>query len=189
MVIRPATYQDRDEILRLLTQRGAFTEREIQVAMQVFDEAFRHGERGEYLIFCAVDTDGGLMGYICFGPIIITDGCYDLYWIAVDETCSRRGVGRRLMAFMEEWTAKRNARRIYVETSSTRPYEMARSFYRRNRYDLVCELKDFYREGDDKLIFMKEVRGLVLSAVEAECTEQKICVNRQGLSCPSGMLP
>jgi ribosomal protein S18 acetylase RimI-like enzyme len=189
MVIRPATCQDKNEILGLLRQRGAFTERENEVAMQVFEDACSYPEREEYLVFCAADTSDDLMGYICFGPITITDGCYDLYWIAVDETCSRRGIGKKLLAFMEQYVAERGARRVYVETSSTRPYEMARSFYRRNHYDLVCELQDFYREGDHKLIFTKEVRSLVSPNVEAEFTEPDICVNRQGLSCPSGALP
>ncbi len=53
------------------------------------------------------------------------------------------------------------ARRIYVETSSTPPYEPARSLYKKHGYQMVCLLMDFYREGDHKMIFMKEVCGII----------------------------
>jgi len=48
-----------------------------------------------------------------------------------------------------------------VETSSTPPYEPARSFYERYGYQTVGSLMDFYREGDHKMIFMKEVCGII----------------------------
>jgi ribosomal protein S18 acetylase RimI-like enzyme len=88
----------------------------------------------------------------------MTDRCYDLYWIKVDEAASRKGVGGRLLEFMEEFVAREGARRIYVETSSTEPYQAARSFYEKHGYRIVCSLEDFYREGDHKMIFMKDIR-------------------------------
>jgi ribosomal protein S18 acetylase RimI-like enzyme len=168
MIIRPAAYHDRDRIIQLLTQRGVFSEREIRVAMQVFDDAFGQPEREEYLFFCACNGRDELLGYICFGPITVTDDCYDLYWIAVDERFSRRRIGEKLLAFMEEEIAEKGARRVYIETSSTAPYETARSFYEKHHYGLVCVLADFYREGDHKMIYMKEVRTDVSHRAEIE---------------------
>lgn len=131
------------------------------MALDVIDEALNRPEKEDYSVFCAFDDDDSLAGYICFGPIPMTDDCYDIYWIVVDETSSRKGVGGKLLAFMEEFATRDGARRIYVETSSTSPYQPARSFYGKHGYRLVCSLKDFYREGDHKLIFMKEVCGLI----------------------------
>jgi predicted N-acetyltransferase YhbS len=157
MIIRPVRYQDRDEIVRLLTHRKVFNEREVQVALEVFDDAFRQPAREDYQAFCACDGESHIVGYICFGPITVTDRCYDLYWLIVDEMVSRQGVGRKLLAFMEEYAAGKGARRVYIETSSTPPYEGARAFYQKQNYALLCAIKDFYRIGDDKLIFAKEV--------------------------------
>jgi len=130
------------------------------VALDVIDEALTRPERRDYQVYGAFDGDGNLAGYICFGPVPMDDDCYDLYWVAVDEKFSRKGIGEKLLGFMEECVSRERARCIYVETSSTAPYQAARSFYEKHGYQLVCSLKDFYREGDHKMIFMKKVCGL-----------------------------
>ena len=161
MKIKPVQTHDRKVLSRLFRQRGTFNENEVQVALEVVDESLRRPEKGDYQTFCAVDGHGSLAGYISFGPIPMTEGCYDLYWIAVDEAFSRRGVGGALLGFMEEFVIRKGARRIYVDTSSTPPYEPARSFYEKHGYRVACLLEDFYRKGDHKVIFMKEVTGSV----------------------------
>jgi len=160
MEVRPLTFHDRGKIASLLRQRGVFTDDEIQGALDVIDEALNRPERKDYQVYGTFDGDGNLAGYICFGPVPMNDGCYDLYWVAVDEKFSRKGVGGTLLGFMEESVIREGARRIYMETSSSPHYKPARSFYEKQGYQVVCMLKDFYREGDHKLIFMKEVCGL-----------------------------
>jgi ribosomal protein S18 acetylase RimI-like enzyme len=161
MKIMPLTVHDRERVWELLRQRGTFNEGELQVAIEVIDEALRRPDKGDYRIFCAFDGNNCLAGYVCFGPIPMTEGCYDLYWIAVDEAFSREGLGGKLLEFMEGFVIREGARRIYVDTSTTAPYQPARSFYEKHGYHVACELKDFYREGDHKIIFMKEVRSVV----------------------------
>jgi len=158
MELQPLIPDDREKISKLLRQGNVFNRGEIQVALEVIDEALNEAGKKDYQVFCAFDTDRNLSGFICFGPIPMTERCYDLYWIMVDEASSRKGVGETLLGFMEEFVAREGARRIYVETSSTAPYQAARAFYEKHGYQLVCSLKDFYREGDHKMIFMKEVR-------------------------------
>ena len=157
MVIRPIIRQDKDKILPILKQRGTFNEKEIHVALEVIDEGLRVPGGNDYHIFCACEDSGQLVGYVCFGPIPMTDYCYDLYWIAVDERASRRGVGESLLRFMEKSAVKKGAKKIYVETSSTPLYEAARSFYKKHGYDVVSMLTDFYRDGDHKMVFMKNI--------------------------------
>jgi len=157
MELQPLMPDDREKISRLLSQRNVFSHEEIKVALEVIDEALNGAGKRDYQVYCAFDGDQNLAGFICFGPIPMTEKCYDLYWIMVDETSSRQGVGGRLLGLMEKFVAREGARRIYVETSSTAPYEAARSFYERHGYQLVCSMNDFYRKGDHKMIFMKEV--------------------------------
>jgi len=160
MLIRPVVSQDRESILRILRQRDTFNEEEIRVAMEVLDEVLKCPDRQDYQILCASEGTDGLYGYLCFGPIPMTDGCYDLYWIAVDEGCARKGVAAALLGRMEEFMARKKARRIYIDTSSTFPYTPARAFYEKHGFKLVSTLEDFYRLGDHKLIFMKEVQAI-----------------------------
>jgi ribosomal protein S18 acetylase RimI-like enzyme len=157
--IRPLRNRNKKEVSRLLMQAKTFSDQEIQVALDVVDDALRRPEKGDYCAFCALNSDGSLAGYICFGPIPMTEGCYDLYWIVVDRAFSRKGVGGKLLEFMEDFLIKKGARRIYVDTSSTQPYEPARALYDKHGYRVTCLLEDFYRKGDHKVIFMKEVRA------------------------------
>ena len=166
MIIRPAKYQDKDEVLRLLQQRGVFNEQEIRVAMQVVGDSLAQTDKEEYLVFCACGENEGLLGYICFGPNTVTDNCYELYWLAVEERSSRMRIGGRLLSFMEEYVKEEGARRIYIDTSSTEAYKPARSFYEKHGYKLVCILEDFYRKGDHRMIYMKEMKKDVYPNIE-----------------------
>jgi len=155
--IRPAETHNREEISRLLRQAKTFNDHEIKVALEVVDDALRQPEKDDYCAFCALESDGTLAGYICFGPIPMTEGCYDLYWIVVDNAFSRKGIGGKLLDFMEDFAINQGARCIYIDTSSTQPYLAARGLYEKHGYRVVGLLEDFYRKGDHKVIFMKEV--------------------------------
>jgi ribosomal protein S18 acetylase RimI-like enzyme len=161
MVIRPLVFQDTAKISRLIRCRGIFNEKEIQVAMEVIDETLRYPDKMDYEVFCALDGPDALIGYISFGPIPMTEDYYDIYWIAVDEKFSRKGTGSKLLEFMEGYLIEKGARRVYVETSSTPVYEAARSFYQKHGYRVVSVLTDFYHKGDHKMIYMKELLGVV----------------------------
>jgi len=156
--IRGFLPRDKERLLRILSQRDTFSPEEIQVALELLDEAWAHPDKEDYRVFCAVDEQDEPVGYVCFGPIPMTEAAWDLYWIAVDEAACRQGVATALVALMEETVRSRGARQIYIDTSSTPRYEAARSFYRRNGYHEVCRLEDFYRQGDHKVLFVKRLR-------------------------------
>ncbi len=172
MIINPARYQDKDAIIDLIRQTSVFRENEIGVALQVLEDALKQTATTEYFAFCGFDTSGELLGYICFGPITVTDDCYDLYWIAVKQPFLRKGIGEELLTFMEKCLRERGARRIYLDTSSTALYEPARRFYEKNGYDLVCVLDDFYREGDHRMVYVKKLRHGVFNPAEIEFVGQ-----------------
>jgi GNAT superfamily N-acetyltransferase len=179
MAIKPFAPRDRDSIRRILRQRGTFTAAEIKGALEILDEILRHPKRRAYYAFCSFDGRIDPAGYICFGPIPMTERCFDLYWIAVDEASARKGIGGRLLQFMEEFVRQRGARRIYVDTSSTLAYAPARAFYEKHGYRAECVLSDFYREGDHQVIYMKEVYGI------ASATSQDGAIGEGSQGCRS----
>ncbi|WAC07308.1 MAG: GNAT family N-acetyltransferase [Thermodesulfobacteriota bacterium] len=157
IIIRPILACDKEKLFHLVKQRGTFNEKEIEIAIEVIEDTLTFPEKKEYYTFCALEDNGDIAGFICFGPIPMTDRCYDLYWIAVDEKFSRNGIGKKLLEAMENFVVKEKARRIYIDTSSTAPYTPARTFYENHGFRLVTVLLDFYRLGDDKIILMKEL--------------------------------
>lgn len=127
--------------------------------MEIVDLVLTKQDRGEYQTFCYYDGEDRFMGYICFGLIPMTDSRYDLYWIAVDKKVVGKGVAADLVRFMEEQVARQGGKKIYVDTSTTPQYGAARAFYEKQGYRTVCVMGDFYREGDGKIVFMKDLKN------------------------------
>ncbi|HYL04623.1 MAG TPA: GNAT family N-acetyltransferase [Thermoanaerobaculia bacterium] len=159
MRIRPLAARDRARILELVTATGNFTAAEIDIAMEVVDEALADPAfpRGDYRAYAAEDDGGKVAGYECHGPTPLTEGTYDLYWIAVDPACQGAGFGRALLAFAEADVRATGGRLLLIETSSQESYGATIRFYEKSGYPLAARIKGYYRPGDDKLIFAKEL--------------------------------
>src|SRR5436190_18869799 len=94
---------DEAALRRVLRNAAIFESYEIQVAEELITEAL--GGSGEYLIHVANGggvADEHVVGYVCHGHNPVTDAVYDLYWIAVDPSARRQGIGRRLIAYAED---------------------------------------------------------------------------------------
>lgn len=149
-VLMPA---DLEQIKEILVERGNFVAIEIEVAMEVCDEAARHPFQ-EYYGYCAKVGDL-VAGFIVFGLIPMTDRCWDLYWIAVAPRFARAGVGRLLAETMEKIVSEQKGRQVHIDTSSLPSYLPACRFYEKVGFKLVARFEDFYRQGDDKLAYVK----------------------------------
>ncbi|MDA8091304.1 MAG: GNAT family N-acetyltransferase [Nitrospiraceae bacterium] len=155
---------DRQRLKEILSSTGAFYKREVDVAIELLDDRLQKGEKSEYIfLFCEAEekkrgkgkAGGKVAGYVCYGPITLTKGRFDLYWIAVDASMQGSGIGSALMLEAEKKMAELGCRHIYVETASKKKYAPTRAFYRKNGYAFVALVPEYYAPGDDKLIFMK----------------------------------
>ena len=164
MHFEPLRVDDRSRVNEILAATGAFTDEEIDVALELFDVAYpADGDRPsvaaltsryeDYEFVGARDAEGALLGYACFGPTPSTDGTFDLYWLAVHPDAQGRGAGRRLLAWVEEELNQRSARLLVVETSSRDAYVRTREFYTRAGYAEAARVRDFYAPADDRIIY------------------------------------
>jgi ribosomal protein S18 acetylase RimI-like enzyme len=124
-------------------------------ALELIDLALSPSN-ADYRVLVA-HLDARVAGYICFGPTPMTDGTWDLYWIASDPAFRGKGVGAALVAAMEADLRGRAGRLVRVETSSTEAYGGTHKFYAAIKYDEEARLKDFYRPGDDLIILTKRL--------------------------------
>ena len=157
--IRKLEMVDRSRIEEIVVSSGKFNDVEIETALELVDEALNEGEESGYII---VVIEWGkvhpkLHGFACYGPTPLTQGVYDLYWIAVDPAAQRKGSGRYLVEYVERDVIKRGGRMLLIETSSQETYGSTIRFYEKNGYEMVARIKNFYRIGDDKLVFSKEL--------------------------------
>ncbi|MBN1828084.1 MAG: GNAT family N-acetyltransferase [Deltaproteobacteria bacterium] len=158
-MIKKLVESDRPALVNLIKGQAVFRKEERIVAVEVLDEALKKGDESGYFFYCAFTERLSLAGYICFGPIPMTDNRYDLYWLAVDRRFTRMGYATELMSAAEKAIRSRGGKSIYIETSSLEAYHPARELYKRFGYHITARIKDFYRFGDDKIIYAKHVSG------------------------------
>jgi ribosomal protein S18 acetylase RimI-like enzyme len=128
----------------------------VSCAIELLDAALARADGSSYEALMAIDEGGaGPIGYVCFGQTPMTDTTYDLYWLVVGAASRGQGVGSALLAETERSLRARGARVVRVETSSLEGQGGASRFYQRSGYRRVGEIPDFYRPGDDLLIFAK----------------------------------
>jgi ribosomal protein S18 acetylase RimI-like enzyme len=127
----------------------------VECAVELVDLALTPNNK-DYTILVA-DRDGAIVGYACYGPTPMTEGTYDLYWIASDPTVRGQGVGASLISGMEADMRRRGARIIRVETSATEAYGPTRGFYASMKYNEEARFRDFYKVGDDLIVLAKRL--------------------------------
>ncbi len=147
-----------EKIRNILISTSSFSNREIEVAMDLVRENLEKGRlRSGYFFLLARDESGQMAGFTCFGPIPCTLHSYDLYWIAVHKDFQGMGLGRKLYLETEKKVKKQDGKKIFAETSGRKDYHSARKFYQSLEFKKICRIGDFYAPGDDKVIYQKDI--------------------------------
>lgn len=155
--IRPMMKRDKPAIMKILRATPEFKPSEVVVAEQVIDGYLHNSHQSGYHVLVA-EVDRLVAGYICYGPTPLTEGTWDIYWMAVAQEEQKQGIGSTLMAFAEDKIKKAQGRLAIIETSSKPEYEKTRRFHHHHGYELIGRIPDFYAPRDDKLILQKRLR-------------------------------
>jgi ribosomal protein S18 acetylase RimI-like enzyme len=144
---------DRTAIGNIARRSGVFSAEEEETVYELFDEHLASADSGyEWL---SARAGGILAGFACFGPTPLAQGAFDIYWICTDPDWRERGVGRSLFAAMEESVRIRNGRLLMIWTSGAPEYLPTHRFYERMGCERSAEIRDYYRPGEDLLVFVK----------------------------------
>ncbi len=154
ITIRPLQADDKADIMRILQNTPEFQPFEIPVAEELIDAFLKDGTGSGYEISVA-DFDRKVAGYVCYGKTPLTQGAWDIYWIAVDHNYQGKGIGKKLMATAENHLRQQGGYLIIVETSSKSAYNKTRQFYIDNGYQEAARIVGFYSKDDDKVIYQK----------------------------------
>jgi len=151
------TPSDKPLIMTILQNTPEFKPSEVTVAEELIDSYLADSYRSGYHILVA-EVDSIVAGYVCYGPTPLTEGTWDIYWMAVAPQMQGQGIGTALLESAEQKIKKAKGRLALIETSSLPAYEKTRRFHVRRGYELIARVPDFYAPGDDKLILQKRLR-------------------------------
>ncbi len=127
----------------------------MECALELIDLALTPQNR-DYQVLVAV-RDDKVVGYVCYGPTPMTEGTFDLYWIASSPEVRGQGIGVSLVSAMEGDIRRRKGRLIRVETSAMEAYGPTRGFYAAMQYREESRFRDFYKVGEDLIILAKRL--------------------------------
>ena len=155
-MIRPTTPEDTPALLKLTEGTGVFKPHEIQALDEVLSD-YHAGNRELGHLAVTDERHGHPVGYAYYAPASMTDRSWYLYWIAVSRDTHAKGIGGQLLRHAEDDIRARGGRVLFIETSSLPHYELTRKFYLKHGYEVTGQLRDYYADGDDMVVFRKRL--------------------------------
>ena len=155
-VIRPTKPADSRALAALTAQTGVFKSHEIQALNEVLSDYHATNCR---LGHQSVTYEEGqeILGFAYYAPAAMTDRTWYLYWIAVTKHTQARGIGSKLLNYVEQDIARQRGRLLLIETSGLPHYDLTRKFYIKHKYEQAAVIADFYSDGDDLVVFSKRL--------------------------------
>ena len=157
-MIRPATEADTPAILALTAGTGFFKPIELETLAKVLSEYYEEYAAQGHRCFVWEEAEN-ILGYVYHAPEDMTDRCWCLWWIAVAADQQGRGLGAKLLVFVEDDIRAHAGRLLVVETADTPRYEPTRRFYLNRGYTAVAHIADYYAENDGVVFFTKRMSG------------------------------
>jgi ribosomal protein S18 acetylase RimI-like enzyme len=153
LTIKPSTIGDKDAILEIARKTGLFDGDELSGLDELFSR-FVTGSLGVDHYWVTLH-DENPVGVAYFAPEKYSNRVWNLYFIATDPERHGRGLGSELIGYIEEFLRLRGERMLLVETSSK--LEGPSKFYIKQGFQQEGRIRDYYGDGDDKIIFRKKL--------------------------------
>ncbi len=97
-------------------------------------------------------------GFLCYSS---NSGKMLLIWMGVKQGLQRKGIGQKLLDWLEKEAKRLGLYSIEVETlpdeDDYRPYKQTRSFYYKNRFKRMFYKKATIEGWDDQVVFEKKI--------------------------------
>ncbi len=152
-MIRPITRDDTPAVMALAEASGLFRPHELEEVGGGLADYFDGDQERTH--FWLADDDGGLVSAAYCAPEVMTDGTWNLLFIAVRPDLRGQGRGAALVSHVEQALRERGERVLLVETSGTDALALTRTFYLKHGFDEEARIREYYRAGDDKVIYRK----------------------------------
>ncbi len=153
LIVRAIAYSDVPAIKRVIDSVELFPS-------EMLDEMISGylSEQGNAEIWLTLD-DNGPIAVAYAAPERMTDGAWNLLLIAVKSERQGQGAGQMLISHIERLLNERNQRILLVETSGLPEFQQSRRFYAFAGFSEEARIRDYYKAGEDKIVFRKTLFG------------------------------
>lgn len=153
MNIRAPTPLDQADIKLVVEDAGLFPAEMLDEMIEPF---FNDDKSLGHWLICEIDRVG-VIGFSYTRPEELTEGTWNLLAIGFRTEYRGRGYGAQLIARVEQSLI--GARILIVETSGLDDFEVTRSFYETCGYTKEAVIRDYWADGDDKVIYRKSLKA------------------------------
>ena len=150
--IRPIVLNDIDDLKIVIDSSELFPSEYLD---DMISDYFNNSDSQE-IWFTYVENDKPVAIGYCV-PEKLTEGTYNLLAIGVGSANQRTGIASEMMLYIEQYLKTKDARILIVETSSDDAQTGARNFYQKIGYTREAVIRDFWKEGEDKIVFWKKL--------------------------------
>ena len=157
VILRKPGMRDRRKVKDLLRTAENFSNDEIETAIELLEDSLSNPYEYMCLITENIRLDR-ITGFICFGKTPMTDRTFDIYWLTVSPDNRRKGHGAMLFEAAQTLISESKARMLVAETSSRGDYASARKFYLKQGCIEAAHIPDYYKKGEDLVVFTKILR-------------------------------
>lgn len=150
--IRPVTKSDIDGLKQVVDSSGLFPSEYLdEMIADYFDNP-----RTQDIWFAYIENNNPVAIGYCV-PEKFTDSTYNLLAIGVSKDTQRLGIASQMMNYIEQRLKQNDGRILIVETSSDDAQTGARNLYKKIGYMQAAVIKDFWKDGEDKIVFWKKL--------------------------------
>lgn len=152
--IRAATQKDTEALMSLCKAIGLFQPNELEELSAMLSSYFAGNLQGEHK-WLVDDENGQLVSVAYYAEESFAYRVFNLLLIGVHPDYQREGRGSQLLRYVEEELTAKDIRILIVETSGLKSFAGTRAFYLKNEYDEEARIREFYKPGEDKIVFRK----------------------------------
>lgn len=159
LTVRPVVEADTSSLEQVLEETGLFpVELLAPMIAPYFSQTDGAGD-ADRAIWMTAEAGGAPISLGYCEAEAMTEGTWNLLAIGVTPAHQSQGVGEAMIGYLEKSLNARAARLLLVETSSMPEFDGARDFYRRCGFAQEAQIRNFYADGEDKVVFAKPLRA------------------------------
>jgi ribosomal protein S18 acetylase RimI-like enzyme len=150
--IRAVTSDDIDGLKEVCDSSGLFPSEYLD---EMISDYFNNVDTQDIWFAYFEESKPVAIGYCV--PEKFTDGTFNLLAIGVSQDSHRKGIASKMMKYIELLLKNKDGRILIVETSTDDAQIGARKFYKKIGYTQEAVIRDFWKDGEDKIVFWKKL--------------------------------